>query len=54
MKSKEKLEQEMKLLMELELVRMKIRHSELMLKVLPLLVAAIVLGAFLIWLDARF
>lgn len=47
----EELKKEMKCLMDLEVVRMKIRHSELMWDVVPKLILAAIGIGFLIWLD---
>lgn len=54
MKTIEELQQEMKTLMDLEIVRMKIRHHELMWWVIPRLVIAVTMMAILIYVDWRF
>lgn len=51
MKTIKELEQEMKTLMDLEIVRMKIRHSELMWWAVPRLIFAIVLGGIVAWIN---
>lgn len=50
-KSIKELEQEMKTLMDLEVVRMKLRHLELMRKTLPPLIIAVTIGIIVAYFN---